>query len=187
MAPGQSGTDMAFDKYQAWELAIGLRMSSLGMPQMNIAFVVTGIRDTLRRTHTRIVASRPIGRQRVPTSDRPNAPRHVTDPDQPDTSCFLLIRLHEIHEALPHTVKRTPQGWWGDPDRAPLVEFDEEQDIVFGAGEMAKRFATRVKGHKLGRSIDEGGWMVLELSEIVIAIDKLWTKVPEFRRGRPTS
>src|SRR5262245_61740008 len=109
--PGQSGIDIEYTAYNAFELAVALTCQDNGLKQSEVAFFIRKISSDLRVCYERIIASRPSPTEEIPAEHRPNSPKQMVilggdprglgDPSRTklaDLSCFMSFRYVEIRQ-----------------------------------------------------------------------------------------
>lgn len=175
--PGQSGIDIEYTGYNAFELAVALTCQDNGFKQSEVAFFISKIRSDLRVCYDRIMASRPSPGEPIKAKDRPNSPRRMVirteeptglgDPSRAklaDLSCFMLFRYVEIRKAWGSGNRHRP--YWLKPRFCyGLTELAEEMD-------------------RIANTPPESTRIVIELSNLAVIVASSLKEAPTMRRGR---
>lgn len=166
--PGQSGRDIEYSLYHAFELTTALMLQDMGLKQAEVAYFVQEIRGRLRGVLDLILANPPSSREPIDARARPDLPSS-TMPDgfiYADTSCFMVFRYVELVEAW---------NWKDDANRKTFFTYPE---FCFGAEALKNQFM------KLSFKPHDHSRLIVELSFVVALLVEYLDKAPVVKRGR---
>jgi len=167
-APEGKGTDVGFQPFNAFCLALALDLLDTGFKQSEIVFLLRHIRDDLETWFERILLSPPSARQRVRPEDRPEAPILVDDRGNKYADCrvFVVINKIEIKEIFEAPGgKRLASG--------PLI-----LEPVYCRGIEALRNEL----HRMGGDYRKA--MIIEIANAAAGISGILPQAPVTKRGR---
>jgi hypothetical protein len=184
--PGQSGIDIEYTAYNAFELAVALTCQDTGLKQSEVAFFMRHSRPALRACYERIMASPPSPGMQILGRDRPNSPTRMVvqapdpkglgDPSRSnvaDTSCFMSFRYVEIREAWSNLKFKSSD--WGGKGEHPFFFVPK---FHYGLVELAKEMDW------IAAAYQDNIRIVIELSNLAVIVTESLTRAPEIRRGR---
>jgi hypothetical protein len=185
--PGSAGTDIDYELYHAFELAVGLTLCDGGLPRGHAAFLLRHIRRDLRRVLRRVLANPPSSNARILRKDRPASPALIFLPSADprglgdcertafaDTTVFISFRYMELEEVWPDRHFDRAEAAEASA-RGPLFL---EPKFHFGLLDLFQELA-RFEARTQDRMRS-----VIEIAHLAVLVRDNLRQAPKLRRGR---